>query len=138
MFFFSFFWAMVINLFYFQAFGKFRIACELCSNCRKYATLSANWVKACKLYTSTHTHIHTYVCVYMCVRACVFVQGSLTTGGRLSTVYLLVLTGLDPFFFIDSIVYLFCKTRYLNEEVYCTDPSQLTSSQRCVCQVIFM
>ncbi len=46
--------------------------------------------------------------------------------GRLSTIDLLVLTSEDQLtpFDIANIIYFFCKTSYLNEEVICTEPSR--------------
>jgi hypothetical protein len=56
-----------------------------------------------------------------------FCQGSLTKGGRLSTVDLLVLTSLDQFFCIENIINLSYKTSYLNDVVNCAEPSPLVS-----------
>ncbi len=47
--------------------------------------------------------------------------------GRLSTVDLLLLTGLDRLLFLVKMVYLHYKTSYFNEEVTCTEPSSLVS-----------
>jgi hypothetical protein len=52
---------------------------------------------------------------------------SLTDGGRLSTVDLLVLTSLDQLLLIVDIIYLLYKTSYFNEEVNCTEPSPSVS-----------
>jgi len=43
--------------------------------------------------------------------------------GRLSTVYLLILTSLDQLFFIEKNIYVLYKTSYFNDEVKCTEPS---------------
>ncbi len=51
-------------------------------------------------------------------------QGSLTKGGKLSSVDLFVLTSLEQVIFILKIIFTsFCKTSYLNQEVNCTEPS---------------
>jgi hypothetical protein len=55
-------------------------------------------------------------------------QGSLTEGVRLSTVDLLVVTGLDQLFCFENITCIFYITTYLNEEVNCTEPSPSVSN----------
>ena len=49
-------------------------------------------------------------------------QGTLTEGGGLSTVDLLV-TSLDQLLFILKLLFALYKTTYLNKEVNCTEPS---------------
>ncbi len=46
---------------------------------------------------------------------------------RISTVHLLMLTNLDRLIFTMKIFHLCYKTRYLNEEVNCTEPSPSVS-----------
>jgi hypothetical protein len=60
-----------------------------------------------------------------------FIQGDLTTGGRLSTVDPLLLTSSDQLLFSLKIVFTFFAKSYFNEEVNCTESSPSVSVLRC-------